>query len=65
MTVRASSTSVKAMTTFDRLPPSLRRAIAFADFPFDPRWVEKWVGRGVPPERIAKQIERPGGKVAT
>ncbi|NTI27644.1 DUF6525 family protein [Rhizobium rhizogenes] len=58
MTVIASVRSVKTMATFDCLPPQLRRAIASADFPFDPRWVAHWVARGVAPERIALQIER-------
>lgn len=44
------------MAVFDRLPPQLRRAIASADFPFDPRWVAKRIERGHKPERIAALI---------
>jgi hypothetical protein len=53
------------MAVFDRLPPQLRRAIASADFPFDPRWVAAWAARGVAPERIALQIKRRDRKAAS
>jgi hypothetical protein len=56
MSARPFSTSVKTMAVFDRLPPQLRRAIASADFPFDPRWVAKRIERGHKPERIAALI---------
>ncbi|NTF87519.1 hypothetical protein G6L46_10320 [Agrobacterium rhizogenes] len=59
------STRVEIMATFDRLPQQLRRAIASADFPFDPNWVDNWVARGVAPERIALQIERRDRKAAS
>jgi hypothetical protein len=62
--MQISSSSRKTMATFDLLPAQLRRAIAFADFPFDPSWVAKLVRWGVPPERIAKQIERRGRKAS-
>ncbi|WP_153366978.1 hypothetical protein [Agrobacterium rosae] len=58
------------MEIFDSLPPSVRRAIAFASFEFAPRFAVKLLGRGVSAERAAQiirdtdlRLARKGGAV--
>lgn len=41
------------MDRFDALPPVVRAAIAWADFPFHPCSAEKLLAKGVAPEKVA------------
>lgn len=46
------------MRVFDELPQRLRLAIAFADFPFDPRDISRRIEQGSHPAKVARTIEK-------
>lgn len=46
------------MQAFDALPDRIRRAIARADFPYDPREIAERLAKGRRVETVARSIER-------
>jgi hypothetical protein len=48
----------EVMRIFDELPPRVREAMAFADFPYDPRDISQRIERGIRPSVVARSIEK-------
>lgn len=46
------------MHAFDELPQRIRQAMAFADFPYDPRDISQRIEKGVRPSVVARSIEQ-------
>ncbi|TCM56171.1 hypothetical protein C8J36_103541 [Rhizobium sp. PP-F2F-G48] len=49
-------TAIATMSAFDRLPPVLRDLLTREPLGLDPRAIEARLTRGVPVEKIARQI---------
>ena len=49
---------LETMRVFDALPDRIRRAIAQADFPFDPSEIADRLAKGRRAEIVAKSIEK-------
>jgi hypothetical protein len=57
MNILAPAPPPEIMQAFDSLPHCVRKALAFADFPFDPRQISERLARGRRAEVIARSIE--------
>lgn len=58
MNILAISDRIEIMRAYDALPECLRRAIAAASFPYDPREIAERLDKGRRPETVARSIER-------
>lgn len=57
MNVLAVKSPSERMAAFDALPARLRRALARADFPYDPQWVAARLKRGRRLKQLVAVIE--------
>jgi hypothetical protein len=51
----AKKSSAHLMSLFDRLPEKLRRAVADADFAYDPEWIGERIARGKLAAALARE----------
>ncbi|TDX72615.1 hypothetical protein EDE05_12836 [Neorhizobium sp. R1-B] len=58
MNILAISDRIEVMRAYDDLPDRLRRAIAAASFPYDPREISDRLRKGRRAETVARSIER-------
>lgn len=58
MNILAPAPRSETMRVFDTLPDRIRRAMAFADFPYDPREIAERLEKGRRVATVARSIER-------
>ncbi len=58
MNILAISDRIEVMRAYDGLPERLRRVIAAANFPYDPREIADRLRKGRRAETVARSIER-------
>jgi len=58
MNILARTPRSETMRVFDTLPARIRRAVAFADFPYDPREIAARLERGRRVASVARSLEK-------
>jgi hypothetical protein len=56
--ILAPAPRTETMSAFDALPDRIRRAMALADFPYDPREIAERLAKGRREITVARSIEK-------